>query len=435
MVQIFLSRLGISQLNPMQQAASAAIQQGKDVVLLSPTGSGKTLAFLLPVMGLFDSDRKGVQALILAPSRELVLQIEQVFKKLQTGFKVNSCYGGHPVATERNNLKEPPVLLIGTPGRIADHIRREHIDLSGIRTLVLDEFDKSLELGFQKEMEFITGRLGNLTTRILTSATNIGVIPGFTGVINPEVLDFTTNASPQQLKLLAVRSGGTDKLETLFNLVCYLKDEASLIFCNHREAVDRISGHLTEMGLTHGIYHGGLEQEVRELALIRFRNGTHHILLTTDLASRGLDIPEIRHVIHYQFPVTETSWTHRNGRTARMHASGIAWLVMAGEEKIPAYITGQPQFVDVSSALQLPEPSRWETIYIGLGKKDKLSRSDVAGFLMQKGGLDKDELGRIEILDYASFAAVSREKVSRLLSRVAGEQIKKKSAKIAVARK
>jgi ATP-independent RNA helicase DbpA len=178
-----------------------------------------------------------------------------------------------------------------------------------------------------------------------------------------------------------------------------------------------------------------MEQEDRELALIRFRNGTHHILLTTDLASRGLDIPEIRHVIHYQFPVTETSWTHRNGRTARMHASGVAWLVMAGDERMPAFIKDEPQFVDVSPSPTLPEPSRWETIYIGLGKKDKLSRSDVAGFLMQKGGLDKDELGRIEILDYASFAAVSSEKVNRLLNRVAGEQIKKKTARIAVARK
>ncbi len=435
MIQLFLSRLGISQLNPMQQAASAAIQEGRNVVLLSPTGSGKTLAFLLPLLEMFDKDRRGVQALILAPSRELVLQIEQVFKKLQTGFKVNSCYGGHPVSTERNNLKEPPVLLIGTPGRIADHIRREHVDLTGVHTLVLDEFDKSLELGFQKEMEFITGRLDNLSTRILTSATNIGVIPGFTGVINPEILDFTMNTGPAQLQLKAVRSAGTDKLETLFNLVCSLKEEASLIFCNHREAVERISGHLQKAGLTHGAYHGGMEQEDRELALIRFRNGTHHILLTTDLASRGLDIPEIRHVIHYQFPVTETSWTHRNGRTARMHASGVAWLVMAGDERMPAFIKDEPQFVDVSPSPTLPEPSRWETIYIGLGKKDKLSRSDVAGFLMQKGGLDKDELGRIEILDYASFAAVSSEKVNRLLNRVAGEQIKKKTARIAVARK
>lgn len=435
MVQLFLSRLGISQLNPMQQAASAAIQQGKDVVLLSPTGSGKTLAFLLPLMGMFDKERKGVQALILAPSRELVLQIEQVFRKLQTGFKVNSCYGGHPVATERNNLKEPPMLLIGTPGRIADHIRRQHVDLSCISTLVLDEFDKSLELGFFNEMEFITARLGNLKTRVLTSATNIDVIPEFTGVIHPEILDFTSVGGPAQLQLKAVRAEGADKLEALFNLICSLGGEASLIFCNHREAVERISGHLNAVGLTHGTYHGGLEQEDRELALIRFRNGTHHILLTTDLASRGLDIPEIRHVIHYQFPATVTSWTHRNGRTARMHASGVAWLVMAGDEMIPSYIADTVRFVSIKSPLPLPDPSPWETIYIGLGKKDKLSKSDVAGFLMQKGGLDKDELGRIEILDYASFAAVSRDKVSLLLKQVAGELIKRKTAKIAVARK
>ncbi|MHC1775164.1 MAG: DEAD/DEAH box helicase [Lentimicrobium sp.] len=434
MYKSYLDRLGISQLKPMQEAAITTIQQGKDVVLLSPTGSGKTLAFLLPLLKMIENEQKGVQVLILTPSRELALQIEQVFRQLQSGFKVSSCYGGHPVSTERNNLKEPPSLLVGTPGRIADHIRRNNFDASTIRTLILDEFDKSLELGFQKEMEFIAGKLDSITTRILTSATSLPVIPDFTGISNPEILDFTSDANPQQLKLMAVRATGTDKLEALFNLICHLQKEASLIFCNHREAVERISGLLSEKGITHGTYHGGLEQEDREMALIRFRNGTHHILLTTDLASRGLDIPEIRHVIHYQFPANETSWTHRNGRTARMHASGTAWLVMAEDDFIPAFIIEEPLYFEIKETSGLPESSQWETIYIGMGKKDKISKSDVAGFLIQKGMLDKDDLGRIEILDYASFAAVKQHKVASMLQLVSKEQIKKKNAKIDIAR-
>ncbi len=434
MYKSYLDRLGISQLKPMQEAAIATIQQGKDVVLLSPTGSGKTLAFLLPLLKLIENQRKGVQVLILTPSRELALQIEQVFRQLQSGFKVDSCYGGHPVSTERNNLKEPPALLVGTPGRIADHIRRNNFDASLIHTLILDEFDKSLELGFQKEMEFIAGKLDSITTRILTSATSLPLIPDFTGISDPVILDFTHDAEPQQLKLQAVRATGTDKLEALFGLICHLQSEPCLIFCNHREAVERISGLLTEKGITHGTYHGGLEQEDREMALIRFRNGTHHILLTTDLASRGLDIPEIRHVIHYQFPASETSWTHRNGRTARMHASGTAWLVMAEDDFIPAFITEEPLYIEFKEASGLPESSPWETIYIGAGKKDKISKSDVAGFLIQKGMLDKDDLGRIEILDYASFAAVKQHKVATMLQLVSKEQIKKKNAKIDIAR-
>ena len=245
------------------------------------------------------------------------------------------------MSTERNNLKEPPALLIGTPGRIADHIRRGNFDASVVSILVLDEFDKSLELGFQNEMEFIVARLDNISTRVLTSATNLSSIPEFTGITEPEVLDFTVDAAPQKLNLSAVKAEGTDKLEALFHLICHIGNEACLIFCNHRETVERISGLLNGKGVKHGIYHGGLEQEDREMALIRFRNGTHHLLLTTDLASRGLDIPEIRHVIHYQFPTTENAWTHRNGRTARMHASGTAWLVMAAEDFIPTFITGR----------------------------------------------------------------------------------------------
>ena len=429
-----LERLGISQLKPMQEAALEAIRPGADIVLLSPTGSGKTLAFLLPLLKILVPGLQGVQALILTPSRELALQIEQVFRQLQSGLKVNTCYGGHPMSTERNNLKEPPALLIGTPGRIADHIRRSNIDTATISVLVLDEFDKSLELGFQGEMEFITSQLDRITLRVLTSATNLDVIPGFTGITKPEVLDFTTDAVPLKISLSAVKAEGTDKLEALFHLICHIGSEACLVFCNHRETVERVSGLLSDRNVRHGIYHGGLEQEDREMALIRFRNGTHHLLLTTDLASRGLDIPEIRHVIHYQFPTTENAWTHRNGRTARMHASGTAWLVMAQDDFIPSFISGEPAFVDVSEANTLPEEPLWETIYIGAGKKDKISKGDVVGFLMQKGRLPKDGLGKIEVLDYASFAAVKREICLKMLRLVQGEQIKKKTVKIDIAR-
>lgn len=429
-----LGRMGISQLKPMQEAAIHAIRPGADIVLLSPTGSGKTLAFLLPLLKILVPGQQGVQALILTPSRELALQIEQVFRQLQSGLKVNTCYGGHPMSTERNNLKEPPALLIGTPGRIADHIRRSNIDTSTISVLILDEFDKSLELGFQGEMEFITSKLEGVSLRVLTSATNLDTIPGFTGITKPEVLDFTTDAVPLMLGLSAVKAEGTDKLEALFHLICHIGNEACLVFCNHRETVERVSGLLSDKNVMHGIYHGGLEQEDREMALIRFRNGTHHLLLTTDLASRGLDIPEIRHVIHYQFPTTENAWTHRNGRTARMHASGTAWLVMAQDDFIPSFISGEPTFVDVSEANDLPEEPLWETIYIGAGKKDKISKGDVAGFLMQKGRLPKDGLGKIEVLDYASFAAVKKEICLKMLRLVHGEQIKKKTVKIDIAR-
>lgn len=428
-----LKRLNIQQLNSMQEAAIEAIIPGNDIILLSPTGSGKTLAFLLPLLKMIDSKSVGVQALILAPSRELALQIEQVFRQMQTGLKVNTCYGGHAMRVERNNLKEPPALLIGTPGRIADHLRRENFDPSTINILVLDEFDKSLELGFKAEMELILRQLGQLKTRVLTSATSLNEIPEFTGVKNPGVLDFAEHALPQQLRLLAVRAADSDKLHLLFRLICHLGNAPALVFCNHREAVERISEVLYIKGIMHGIYHGGLEQDQRELALIRFRNGTHNVLLTTDLAARGLDIPEIQHVVHYQIPVTETAWTHRNGRTARMHASGSAWLVLAVDDYVPAFLESDPEFIVIPDNIKLPEPSPWETIYLGVGKKDKVSKGDVAGFLIQKGKLPVDGLGKIEVLDYMSFVAVKRPLVNKMLRRVQHELIKRKSAKIEIA--
>lgn len=433
MITTYLNRLNIESLKPMQEEALHAIEKGKQVILLSPTGSGKTLAFLLPIIKILNEDIQGVQVLILTPSRELALQIEQVFKGMQTGYKVNTCYGGHPMRTELKNLSTPPALLIGTPGRIADHIKRQSFKTSTLQTLVLDEFDKSLDLGFKDEMEYIINSLGFLKTRVLTSATNLDEIPEFVGITKPITINYTAGESGIKLTYKSVRAEGTDKLELLFKLICQLGEQASLVFCNHREAVNRISELLSEKGISHGIFHGGMEQDEREVSLIKFRNGTHHVLLTTDLASRGLDVPEIRNVIHYQIPTTLTAWTHRNGRTARMNEQGTAWIVLAETDYIPDFITTGVEEVKLSETDALPEPTPWETLYISAGRKDKISKGDVAGFLMQKGTLNKEDIGKIEVLDYASFVAIDRSKVYWLLKKVKGELLKRKSVKIEVA--
>ena len=433
MIDQILKRFSITQLNPMQQAALLAIKPGSDVVLLSPTGSGKTLGFLIPLLKMLDNKHSGVQAMVVAPSRELALQTGEVFRKMQTGFKVVIAYGGHAMRTERNNLSEPPALIVGTPGRLADHLRRNTFDPSEIRVLVLDEFDKSLELGFETEMKHIVTQLKHLNTRVLTSATTLDKIPDFTGVQQPEWLDFTVAASGLKLEISAVRAKDQDKLNLLFRLLCKLGNEPCLIFCNHRDAVGRISELLYSMGVDHGMYHGGLNQEQRELALIRFRNGTHHILITTDLASRGLDVPEIMHVIHYQLPATPSVWIHRNGRTARMHASGTAWLVLAADDNVPEFIESPLVLVELPEEGELPGPTPWETVYLSLGKKNKVGKGDVAGFLMQKGHLQVDALGKIEILDYMAFAAVKRSLCEKMIRKIKGQLLKKQSVRVELA--
>lgn len=418
----------------MQEEAIKIIGSNRHVILISPTGSGKTLAFLLPIIKLIRPDIKQVQAMIITPSRELALQIEQVFKAMQTGLKVNTCYGGHPMSVEKNNFSSPPALLIGTPGRIADHLRRKSFVPDSVTTIVLDEFDKSLELGFKEEMEFIIRSLRNVNTRVLTSATTIDPIPDFALIKEPVIIDYTEQKNSEQLTYQSLRAEGTDKLELLFRLICHLQDQSGVVFCNHREAVERFSTLLNNKGIAHGIFHGGMEQEYRELSLIKFRNGTHHLLLSTDLASRGLDIPEIRNVIHYQLPTSANAWTHRNGRTARMNAHGKIWLILAADDYLPDFIEEKVEETLIPEMVDLPPQTLWETLYISSGRKDKISKADIAGFLMQKGALDKDEVGRIEVLDYASVVAIRRNRVQDVLKRISGHPLKRKAVRIELAR-
>jgi len=427
-----LENLKFGSLNEIQNAMISADLKASNIVLLAPTGSGKTVAFLLPLLHQLNPKTTGVQALILVPSRELALQIEQVFRSMGTGFKVNCCYGGHPMKTERNNFSEPPAVLIGTPGRIAAHLRRSSFEPESIHLLVLDEFDKSLELGFSDEMSYIIGLLPKIKKRILTSATQAIEIPEFSGVKNPVTLNYLTEENRPNIVLKAVRATENNKLEILIKLICHIGHEPTLVFCNHREAVDRISEILTEENVVHDTFHGGLEQDERERALLKFRNGSHQILITTDLASRGLDIPEIKNIIHYQGANTEEGFIHRNGRTARMNAGGTAWLVLAEKESVPDFLTVNPLFVNLPEQIRLPESPQWITLYIGAGKKDKISKTDIVGFLIQKGNLTKEEIGLITILDNASFVAINRVKARQTIAAIKDEKVKNQKVRIAI---
>lgn len=431
-----LLNLGIESLNEMQETAQETILNDANILLLSPTGSGKTLAFLLPIFQLLESEITGVQCLILVPSRELGLQIESVWKKMGTDYKVNVCYGGHSIDTEIKNLSNPPAVLIGTPGRIADHIERETFKLDAIQTLVLDEFDKSLQLGFHEQMSFIISRLTKLNKRILVSATDGIEIPKYTKVLHPTVLDFIpTEEDNLNLSLKMVVSKEKDKINSLFKLICSLKSEAAIVFCNHRDAAERISDSLNERGIFATYYHGGMDQDERERALIQFRNGSVTYLITTDLAARGLDIPEMKHVIHYHLPSKEDEFTHRNGRTARMLASGTAYIIAHESEKKMDYLDYGMPILNVENATTLPKPPEFQTIYISGGKKNKLNKIDIVGFFSQKGKLDKSDLGLIEVKDFISFAAVKSKKVKEFLVNIRDEKMKGKKFKIEVARK
>ena len=431
-----LLNLGIEKLNEMQNAAQESILNDNNILLLSPTGSGKTLAFLLPVFEMLQEEINTVQCLILVPSRELGLQIEQVWKKMGTNYKVNVCYGGHSLETEIKNLSNPPAVLIGTPGRIADHIDRGTFKVDTILTLILDEFDKSLQLGFHEQMSFIIGKLTKLNKRILVSATSDIEIPKYTRVINPTVLDFIPNEEENiNLSMKIVISKEKDKINSLFQLLCSLKSQSAIVFCNHRDAAERISDTLCEKGIFATYYHGGMDQEERERALIQFRNGSVSYLITTDLAARGLDIPEMNHVIHYHLPAKEDEFTHRNGRTARMLASGTAYIMFHESEKKLEYIDYKMPVLSFENTTKLPKHPEFQTVYISGGKKNKLNKIDIVGFFFQKGKLEKSDLGLIEVKDFISFAAIKYNKVKDLLTNIKDEKMKGKKYKIEIARK
>lgn len=435
-IQEILSNLKIEQLNAMQVASVDAASEGKDVILLSPTGTGKTLAYLLPLVQILKPGVEGVQAVVLVPSRELALQIEQVFKSMGTAFNVMSCYGGRPAMEEHRTMKHiRPSVIIATPGRMNDHLGKQNFEAADVRTLVIDEFDKCLEFGFQDEMAEVIAQLPNLNRRFLLSATDAEEIPRFTGLNRVIKLNFLTGEEQEQrLHLYKVLSPVKDKLETLYKLVCSLGSESTLVFCNHRESVDRVGNYLRSMKVYCEVFHGGMEQDKRERALYKFRNGSCSILISTDLAARGLDIADIKHVVHYHLPVAKDGFIHRNGRTARWESEGNAYLILHPEETLPDYLPEEPEAFALPDPTPQPALPAYVTLYIGKGKKDKINKIDIVGFLSKKGKLGREDVGRIDVKDHYAYAAISRSKAKQMLKLVQNEKIKGVKALIELAK-
>ncbi|NEN22287.1 DEAD/DEAH box helicase [Cryomorpha ignava] len=427
--QEILEKLGISALNEMQHAAQAVIADSKDTVIISPTGTGKTVAFLLPVLEMLNPDLDKVQVVIIVPSRELALQIEQVVRDMGTGFKANAVYGGRSGAKDKIELSHPPAILIATPGRLADHLRRDAIDAASIEILILDEFDKSLEVGFEKELREIMAALPNLKKKILTSATEKTAIPDFLEITTPQYLHFPEEAE-SKLTLRVIESPGDDKLEGLVNLLKYLGTGNGIIFCNFKDSIQEVSDFLAEAEIRHATFHGSLEQKEREHALIKFRNGTHRLLLATDLAARGIDVPELDFIIHFELPPKADEFTHRNGRTARMHSEGTAYILKSEKRSLPEFIANAETF-EIPFA-EAPADTLWETLFITGGRKDKISKGDIAGLFFKEGKLEKGELGEIELKQDCAYVAVPHQKAEDMVTTLNNSRLKKKKVRISV---
>lgn len=427
MIDKILDKLGI-QLNPMQEETMHAVLHGnKDVVVLSPTGSGKTLAYLMPLVQLIDPKVDEPQLVVVTPGRELALQSTEVLKSMGTGLRTMACYGGRAAMDEHRVMnKVLPQVIFGTPGRLTDHLDKGNFSAEHVKYLVIDEFDKCLEMGFQDEMGRLIASLPYLERHFLLSATEAEEIPRFVHMGRVETIDYRMDEEqvPERIRIYQVKSPQKDKLETLAQLLLSLGDESSIVFLNYRDSVERTNEFLRSRGFATSAFHGGLEQHEREDALYKFSNGSANIFVSTDLGARGLDIPDIDNIIHYHLPECEDSYIHRVGRTARWEATGKAFFLLGPSEDIPSYVDAEVEDYEIPSDLPAPAKPRMATIYIGKGKKDKISKGDIVGYLCKIGQLQSSEIGKIDVKDRYAYVAVSRTKLKQVLKLTAGQKIK-----------
>ena len=593
--QRVLAMEGVEALNDMQRAMID--DENQRVMLTAPTGSGKTIAFAVRLLRDVERGRDGVQAVVLAPTRELVVQIAGVLRKIGGGdVRCVALYGGHNMRDEVNELRVVPAVVVATPGRMVDHLNRRNIDVSGARCLVIDEFDKCLQLGFQDEMEKIARRLRRVRLMILTSATRgDDVLPDFVGpahsyrrydfgkavagyvagnvagdvagvsrpahgkvVVGPSpaahtqrgcvvgasspahnqgVLSAgqetpatcsatagcaagdgpTTSSAPvPEIEIVEVRSASRDKLAALGALLRAEQPGRVIVFVNHRESAERVYDYLRKEGADAVLYHGALDQQQRRIAVELLANGSRPVMVATDLAARGLDIPAIDAVVHYHLPGDAETWTHRNGRTARQGATGTAYAIVSDGESLPAGVvparcvapgnvagnvagvsrpahgkvvvgpasaahTPRGRVVgasapahnhDVLSAGQetpatcsasvgcaagdgpttalrshLDKECGWgrphydsaqlprgvmATLYINAGKKEKISKGDVAGYVMQKGGLSREQVGRIAIDDHYVLVAVPAAEAEAVVAALRPHKLKGQRVRVSV---
>ncbi|MBQ3605553.1 MAG: DEAD/DEAH box helicase [Muribaculaceae bacterium] len=423
-------RLGIGQLNEMQQ--EVARTTASQMLLLSPTGSGKTVAFSIALLRTLTAPRGKVQAVVIAPARELVMQIAEVIRLIAVGFKTVACYGGHSMIDEARSLTSSvPDIIVATPGRLLDHLNRGNVDLVGVNALVLDEYDKALDLGFHDEMRKVVRPMRSLLLTVLTSATALDDMPSFVNFKSPKILDYTekTEAPRHRMQVVNVASPVRDKLQSALDLLRSLPNGKVILFVNHRESASRVYDFLRKNRMPVGLYHGGLEQIDREKAIDLLNNGTTPILVSTDLASRGLDIDHVQAVVHYHMPPSPESWTHRNGRTARMGAEGTVYVITAEGENIPDYIDFDRDYVPLGESDD-PIKSDISTLHFNAGKKEKISRGDVVGFMINKGGLESSQVGKIMVKDHCVLVAMPRNRADEVLTMLAPHKIKNKRVRI-----
>lgn len=429
-----LSELGYTAPTPIQQLAIAPLLAGEDLIGQSKTGSGKTTAFAIPLLERVDVGRRGLQALVLCPTRDLCAQVAGEIRKLgryQQNLQVLIVSGGKPLRPQAQALERGVHVVVATPGRLLDHLERGSVSLADVGVVVLDEADRLLDMGFQDDIAHIIAQTPASRQTALFSAT-----------FDDAVLDLSARyqRSPQRVSVADAGAAieqwrhevsEMQRPEALVQILRSLSLGSVMVFCNTRQAVDTVSGQLKRAGLAADSLHGGLEQRERDLALAQFRNGSTRILVATDVAARGLDIAELGAIINYEVPAHPEVYVHRIGRTGRAGAEGMAVTLYRPDEAfriadIEAY-TGraiplwQPRPKSEKTAAAAPQ---LVTLCIAGGRKDKIRPGDILGALTGEAGLAAQQVGRIEIADRLSYVALHADCAPAALKRLREGRIK-----------
>lgn len=441
-----LAELSFDEMTPVQAESIPHLLTGKDLIGQSKTGSGKTAAFSLPILNHIDLKDKQIQALILCPTRELATQVVSEIRRLgrrMEGLQVLALTGGQPGREQAESLAKGVHIAVGTPGRVLDHIDRERIDFSGIKTLVLDEADKMLDMGFIQELKAIIQVLPKKRQTALFSATFPAEIQSLSSQYQskPVKVEIEDEEIQSVIEQIVYDTEHEDKINTLMRVLQQHPAQSILIFCNMKATVNEIEEALTEQNVSCAALHGDLDQRARDRVMAMFRNGSHRILIATDVAARGLDIDSLELVINFDLPNQPETYVHRIGRTGRAGKDGLAITLahpkdalrliqfeQAAKSKIVRKNLRFKNQHGLGGALQ---ESAMKTLSISGGRKDKLRPGDILGALTgEAGGLAAAQIGKIEILERFSYVAVSSSVADRALDRLRNGKIKGKKFQV-----
>jgi len=438
-----LASLGYAEMTPIQAHSLPPILAGKDVIAKAKTGSGKTAAFGIGLLSRLEANTARVQALVLCPTRELADQVGRELRRLARftdNVKVLTLCGGVPFGPQLGSLEHGAHVVVGTPGRLLDHLRRGSLDLASLQTLVLDEADRMLDMGFQEEIGALIAAAPKKRQTLLFSATYPEAIAAMSAAIQHAPVEVSVDEAHDAgaIEQVLYEVEKEERTAAVVRLLGHYRPESTLVFCNTRKECQEVAEALVRQGMSALAIHGDLEQRERDQVLVRFANKSVSVLVATDVAARGLDIKELAAVINFELPRDPEIYVHRIGRTGRAGGEGLALSLATAQEsrRVQAIETAlgtaiaRGELASLAVAAGGPLAPPMVTLCIDGGRKNKMRPGDILGALTGEGGIAGSEVGRIDVFDFHAYVAVMRASAARALSCLSGNRIKGRFFKV-----